>query len=181
MTAEIFKRARLLVLFGLAALPIGLIYSGWLPHVFGLLTLSVALTVIFWHLRERIHAILLVFLLVIFAATVASQPPPKVFVSDTAADGVSPLVESWSAQGPFNEALPIVVHIVLDEMMSTGAMADELPGGADARRGLHDLGERHGLRTHDSVYSRDFFTGHSMPFLMTDDYRAQARSHVGTA
>jgi hypothetical protein len=144
-------------------------------QVLGLPAAVVAVYLAFWYLRERIHAILFVFLVVTLGATIVTQPRLHLPAAEANADGADRLVESWSAQGPFNEDLPVVFHIVLDEMMSPGGMTEDLPGGVETRRALYDLGDRHGLRTYDAVYSRDFFTARALPNLMAADYQDSRR------
>jgi hypothetical protein len=175
------RNTQSLLLVGLAALPLALVYAGVLPHVFGVLTAAAVVYLVFWYLRERIHAILLVFLVVSLGATIVTQPRPHLFVAGARADGAEALVDTWSTQGPFDEELPIILHIVLDEMMSPGGMTEDLPGGAETQRALYDLGDRHGLRTYDAVYSRDFFTGLSLPHLMATDYRDRRRADAEPA
>jgi hypothetical protein len=155
--------------------PLALIYAGVLPHVVGIGVAAVALAWCFWLLRDQIHSVILMFLSVSLVSTIATQPWPKVSLAGVEAKTPESLVESWSASGRFDETLPIVLHLAFDEMMSPGAITNDLPGGAETRQALHDLADRHGLRTFDAVYSRDFFSGVALPNLMETDYRAENR------
>lgn len=155
--------------------PLALIYAGVLPHVFGIGVAAAVLAWCFWLLREQIHSVILAFLSVSLVSTIATQPRPKVSLGSVEAKTPESLLESWSTSGRFDETLPIVLHMAFDEMMSPGAITDDLPGGAETRQALHDLATRHGFRTFDAVYSRDFFSGVALPNLMETDYRADGR------
>ena len=59
--------------------------------------------------------------------------------------------------------------------MSPGAIDPELPFGPATRQAFYELGERFGLRTLDSVYSRSFFSGTSLPNLFEAEWRGRTR------
>src|SRR5690606_9030958 len=104
--------------------------------------------------------------LVAFVGTVGSTQwlnlsPPRAIEDDAEA-----LAATWREKGPFDERLPLVVHIVFDEMMSSGAIDTQLPGGPALRDQMRDVSAAHGFRLFESIYSRFFFSGVSIPNLM---------------
>jgi hypothetical protein len=156
-----------------AAIPIVLAYFGVVPPVASLVAVAILLGALYWTLRAHVHAILLVFLAVIAVTTIASRPAPRIAAQNVLDDNPDALVGAWRGKGPFDDRLPIVVHILLDEMQSTGAMPPDVPDAAAVRRTLYDLGERHGLTTYDSVYSRHYFSGISIPNLFNAGFEGR--------
>lgn len=152
--------------------PLALVYAGWLPPVAGLLTAAGLVGAIAWWWRDRMPGILAVFAGALLLSTVVSSPAPKVFAEPGGATEAPP-IDGFRSTGPFNEALPVIVHIVLDEMQSTGAIDASATVGAAARDRLLAMGERNGLRTFDSVYSRYFFSGVALPNLMNAELEGQ--------
>ena len=168
------KRSRawlpILVAIAIAAGLLLSIVVGALPSTAGIVAIAVVLTAIFWQLRAHVPSILLVFATVLLVSVVVTQRAPKIRPDRFEVHEGKRLSAKWSASGKFNEKLPIVVHIVLDEMMSTGAMTGELPGAAVTRQALLDLGEKHSFRTFDSVYSRYYYTSEVLSNLMAREY-----------
>lgn len=152
----------------LAVLLAGLVVAGTLPSVYGLAALWLLVAAVYWSLRDRIHDILLVFVTVFLLLVVISNPAPR--LSDPI--GVARLEQRW-AKGPFDDRLPVILHLVFDEMMSPGAADQSVPETVEAREILHRLGGRYGLRTFDSVYSRSYFSGVSLPNLFNSEYLGQ--------
>lgn len=153
---------------------LALIFLGLLPGAFGLVAALIVIAAVYWRLRDRIQNILLVFVSVFLAMIIVQSPAPR--ISD--AQEVANLRTTWAASGEFDERLPVVLHLVFDEMMSPGAIDETIPTGATARQELYALGERYGLRTFDSVYSRSFFSGVSMPNLFNAEYHGDtSRAH----
>ena len=144
---------------------VGLIAAGRLPPVFGLVAMTIVVALVFWTVRHRLQNILMVFFSVFLALVVINSPRPR--LSDP--KRVERLQQQWN-RGAFDTRLPAVLHLVFDEMMSPGGLDDELPGAVQARQSLYALGERYGLRTYDSVYSRAFFSGVSLPNLFNAEY-----------
>ena len=166
---------RRLLVSAAGLIPLILVYAGAVPPAFGLVTLAWTLACVFWFLRARIHGILLVFLTVMLAGAVVGRPFPKLSGDDFASEAPDALAKKWSAHGPFNAQLPVVVHIIFDELMSPGGLTSDIPGADRARQAYYDLGSRYGFRTFDSVYSRYFFSGVSIPNLMNADYLGHTR------
>jgi hypothetical protein len=146
------------------------IFAGALPPVAGLVAVALLLTAVFWRIRAHLPSILLVFIAVLFAAVVVTHRLPKLRADRNDAREADDLSRKWAASGRFNENLPIVVHLVFDEMMSTGGMTSDLPGGERTRRLLLDFGEKHAFRVFDSVYSRYWTTGRAIPNMMNREY-----------
>ena len=166
------SRATALAVGGVASLLTLGVLTGLVPPVAGVLVLWLALSYLYWLMRSHISSILLVFFGVMLLATIVSQPAPKLAASEAGfSDSSDSLVERWSGTGSFNEELPIVLHILFDELMSPGAMTDDLPGGAESRQVVYDFGERYSFRTFDAVYSRQFFSNLSIWNLMNTEYR----------
>ena len=147
---------------------VALVAAGSLPPVFGLAAMTILAALMYWTIRDRVQNILLVFFSIFLALVVVNSPRPR--LSDP--KGVERLQQLWSRVG-FDNALPVVLHLVLDEMMSPGGIDPRLPGAVPAQRSLSALGERYGLRTYDSVYSRAFFSGVSIPNLFNAEYRGK--------
>ena len=153
------------LLIGFATVLAGFVVAGTLPPVYGLGALWLLVAAVYWPLRERIHDILLVFVTVFLLLVVISSPAPR--LADPIR--VTRLEQRW-AKGPFDNRLPVILHLVFDEMMSPGATDASVPDTANARTALYSLGERYGLRTFDSVYSRSYFSGVSLPNLFNGEY-----------
>jgi hypothetical protein len=159
----------LLLVCGAAAGLLAGIFAGALPPAAGLAAVTLVVATVFWHLRRHLPALLLVFFAVLLATVVAGHRWPRLREGAGGTDA-DRLARDWAASGPFNRDLPVVLHLVFDEMMSPGAIADELPGGSDVRQAMHTLAATHSLRVFDSVYSRHFFTGDSLHNLMNREY-----------
>jgi sulfatase-like protein len=158
----------IVIALALALALVGLIAIGALPAVFGLVAITIVAAVVYWTVRDRAQNILLVFVSVFLALIVVNGPTPR--LSDP--KGLERLQQLWN-RGAFDDRLPVVLHLVFDEMMSPGAIAEDLPGAVPARQSLYALGERYGLRTYDSVYSRAYFSGVSIPNLFNAEYRGK--------
>ncbi|MEZ5319802.1 MAG: sulfatase-like hydrolase/transferase [Vicinamibacterales bacterium] len=165
--------AVLIVVLALVAGPLGLVYAGWLPPAAGLVSVGAATALVFWKLRDRIHGILLVFVGVLLVSTMVASPRPKIVADDLGADDDAALAARFRAAGPFRTDLPVTVHLIFDEMQSTGAIDTATPAGEAARAQLLAVADRHGLRTFDSVYSRYFFSGVSMPNMMNAEFEGR--------
>jgi hypothetical protein len=159
----------LLAIFIAAAMVLS-IYKGALPPVTGVAATALVLVTLFWLMRAHLPSILLVFVAVLLAGVVTTQRPPKVRVARLAAEEGERLSQKWKASGRFNENLPIVVHLVFDEMMSPGALPDDVEGSAETRQALLAIAEKHSFRTFDSVYSRYYYTSDSIPNMMNREY-----------
>ncbi|HEU4888959.1 MAG TPA: hypothetical protein VFV49_13820, partial [Thermoanaerobaculia bacterium] len=160
----------LLAVFGIAAVVVLLIFVGVLPPVTGSFAVVLVLTAVFWQIRTHLSSILLVFVTVLLASVVVTHRLPKLFPDRMEADEGEQLSRKWAASGKFDEKLPIVVHLVFDEMMSPGAMTDDLPTASRTREALSDFGERHSFRTFGSVYSRHYHTREAIPSMVNGEY-----------
>lgn len=149
--------------------PLALVYAGWLPPVAGPISVCAGVGLVYWWRRDRIDRVLLVFAGVLLLSTVVTSPLPKVLVERAGDDG-APLVGSFRSDRSFATELPVIVHVVFDEMLSTGAIDTSTPVGLAAQEQLIAVSDRHGLRTFDSVYSRYFFSGASLPNLMNAEF-----------
>ncbi|HEU4887118.1 MAG TPA: sulfatase-like hydrolase/transferase [Thermoanaerobaculia bacterium] len=159
-----------LIAFVAAGVMLLLISLGVLPPVFGLLAVAVVLATIFWKIREQLPSILLVFVVVLLASVVITKRPPKVRPNRIEANESERLSRKWAASGRFDSRLPIVVHLLFDEMMSPGAITDDLPGGEQVRKSLYAFGDKNSFRVFDSVYGRYYFTNDVLPNLMGREY-----------
>jgi hypothetical protein len=165
-----------------AAAPAALVYGGVWPPPAALISICAFVAAAFWALRDRIHGVMLVFLVALLAATVALLPGIKVFSDRPSTDDHEQLSAAWRASGPFDERLPIVVHMVFDELTAPGAIDQSLASGPATREALVGLGNRHGLRTSDAVYSRYFFSAVALPNLLHDEFLGRSRTaNVTTA
>ncbi len=163
----------LLGVCAIAGIVVWSIFAGVLPPFAGMLAAALVLTTIFWLIRAHLPSILLVFVTVLLVSVVATQRLPKWRPDRIETHEGDRLARKWAASGQFNQKLPIVVHLVFDEMMSVGAMTDDLPGGSEMRASLQAFGEKHSLRMFDSAYSRYFFSGESLPNMMNPEYRGR--------
>lgn len=143
---------------------------GLLPPFAGIVALALVVTTLFWLIRAHLPSILLVFVVVLLGGVVTNHRWPKLRAEALKHQDAADLSRNWAASGAFNTKLPIVLHLVFDEMMSPGAMTADLPGGPDMRQSLEAFGEKHSLRMYDSVYSRQFFTGDVLPNLFNREY-----------
>jgi hypothetical protein len=159
-----------LVFCAIAGGAVALIFAGVLPSIYGIAAIALVLTAFFWLIRAQLPSILLVFAAVLLASVAVTQQAPKLRPDRMQADEGLRLSGKWKASGKFDEKLPIVVHLVFDEMMSVGAMTDDLPGAAQTRQALLEFGEKHSFRIFDSAYSRYFYTSEALPELMNREY-----------
>jgi hypothetical protein len=169
----------LLLAFAIAACVLLLIARHVLPPVAGLLAVAAILTAVFWQIRAHLPSILLVFTAVLLASVVATQRPPRIRPDRMESQETEQLARKWASSGNFDSRLPIVVHLIFDEMMSPGGMTDDLPGGAATRQALLDFGEKHSFRIFGSVYSRSYYTGESLPNLMNQEYLGRKEDSFG--
>lgn len=147
------------------------IVTGALPPPVGFVAIALVVATVFWQVRAHLPSILLVFVMILLVSVVVTQRPPKLRADRIAADEAGKLSKAWMASGPFDQSLPIVLHLVFDEMMSVGAITDDLPGGSKTRQSLQAFAEKHSFRMFDSVYSRYFFSGESLTNMMNSEYR----------
>jgi hypothetical protein len=155
-----------------AALTAAIVF-GVLPPAGGLLALAIVLGTGFWRIRAHVAPILCVFFAVLLLTTVVSQQVPRLGTDRVEAREGDQLARTWAESGSFDRRLPIVLHLVFDEMMSTGAMSEDLPGGRTTRDSWRSFAATHGFRLFDSVYSRYFFSGEALPNLMSPEYRGR--------
>ncbi|MFL6244706.1 MAG: sulfatase-like hydrolase/transferase [Thermoanaerobaculia bacterium] len=158
------------MIFATAALVVFLVFAGMLPPVAGSLAVALVVAGIFWLIRTQLPSILLVFVAVLLVSVVVTHRLPKMRPDRVEAQEGDQLSKKWAASGKFNEKLPIVIHLVFDEMLSVGAMTDDLPTAARTREALLDFGEKHSFRIFDSVYSRYYYTAESIPHMMHREY-----------
>jgi hypothetical protein len=163
----------LLVVFCIAALTVPLIVSGVLPPFTGSLAVAVVLTAVFWQIRDHLPFILLVFVVTLLVSVVFTHRLPKLRPDRMEAEEGNRLSKKWAASGTFDEKLPIVVHLVFDEMLSVGAMTHDLPTALRTREALLNFGEKHAFRTFDSVYSRYYYTSEAIPNMVNREYLGQ--------
>ncbi|HEV3486620.1 MAG TPA: sulfatase-like hydrolase/transferase [Vicinamibacterales bacterium] len=159
-----------LLVLALAAGAVLSIYTGALPPNAGIVAVALVLLTLFWLLRAHLPRILLVFFAVLLIGAAVTRRLPKLRADALDASESENLARKWATSGRFNETLPIVVHLIFDEMMSPGGFTNDIPGGAEMRESLLRFGEKHSLRMFDSVYSRYFFSGESMPNMMSPEY-----------
>lgn len=175
--AKLGKRSRLriglifLVLWTIAVGLVLMIQAGLVPAVAGFIGVALVLTGSLWRIRRHLPSILLVFVTVLLVGVVATHQLPKLRADRLEAAEGDDLSLQWAADGTFDPDLPIVVHMVFDEMMSVGAIPQDLSGGPEMRQSLLRFAEEHSFRIFDSVYSRHFFSGDTLPSLMGREYR----------
>jgi hypothetical protein len=161
------------VVFAIAVAVVLSIAAGALPPVTGTLAVALVVATLFWLIRNHLPSILLVFVAVLLGGVLTTQRWPKLRPDRAKASDVEPLSRTWAASGHFDPKLPIVVHLLFDEMMSPGAMTDDVPGAAGMRESFEAFAQKHSLRLYESVYSRQFFTGDVIPNLMDAEYRGK--------
>ena len=159
-----------LIVGGITGAVLLLMFLGLLPPVSGMVAFAVVLTTVFWLIRTHLPSILLVFVAVLLVSVLITQPLPKIRADRIDAQETERLSRDWKGSGKFNENLPIVVHLVFDELASAGAMTEDLPGGTKTREALLEFGEKYSFRTFDSVYSRYYYTSESLDHLMNREY-----------
>lgn len=163
---------RVLVLTGVIVPPL-VVRLGWAPGSLCLLSLFACMVWLFWSIRARAAGVMLVFVVAAFAASVLSGPLPNLGSADPAGRDTLELAAEWAGSNDFRSDLPVVVHIVLDEMVSTGAMTDDLGDGHAIREALYASASAHGMRIFDSVYSRRYYSGVALPNLMNAEFEGR--------
>lgn len=146
---------------------------GWAPGSLCLVSLFACLLWLFWSIRARAAGVMLVFVAAAFATSVLSEPVPNLGSADPAGRDTDDLASEWAGSNDFRSDRPIVIHIVLDEMASTGAMTDDLGGGNAVRQALYTSAAAHGMRIFDSVYSRRYYSGVALPNLMNAEFEGR--------
>lgn len=169
-----------LVSCAIAGLLVLSIFTAILPPSVGIVAVAIVLVSAFWLLRTHLPSILLVFMGVLLVSVVVTGRVPKLRRDRMHADEGARLSQAWKASGKFDERLPIVVHMVFDELTSVGAMTDDLPGASTTRQMLLDLGDKYSFRTYGSIYSRSYYTAQSIPQMMNAGYlgRTEKESFV---
>lgn len=140
--------------------------------VYSTLVITIAVIYfIFWNLRRTIVSILAVFFSVVMVATIVKQPLPK-------------LTDSMSHQSIDNQNtpepgktdspdLPIVLHIIFDELLSPSAIDLDIDGGRELHKNMLELSEQFDFRLYGRVYGRHYFSAVSMPNMMNGEYKIQ--------
>lgn len=154
-------------------LPAALIVVGRLPPGFALVTLTAVVSWGLWRIRTHAATLILVFLLVALLGTIASRPWLNLETADLSDGGGATLGETWASEQRFDGELPIVLHVVFDELMSPGGIDPSLPGGRAAIDAVHAMARAHGLRLYDSIYSRFYYSGVSLPNLIHAEYTGE--------
>ena len=153
-----------------AVLPLLAIVLGVVPPGFGLISAGTLVSWLLWRIRGHAASLLLVFLTVALAGTIIGQPWLNLKESDLAADDGGARADLWAAGGRFDERLPVVLHLVFDELISSGGIDPTLPGGAETVLAMKQVASTQGLRLYDSVYSRFYYSGVSIPNMMHAEY-----------
>ena len=101
-------------------IPLLLVLAGVLPAAGGTLSLIAVAALLLWPARRHAGGLLLVVAITALAMTVVSGPALQVRASGMdAADGAI-LARDWRSEASFDERLPVVLHVVLDEMAVRG-------------------------------------------------------------
>ena len=114
-----------------------------------------------WVVRRHAATILMAVIGAFFLATIVLHPAFLPGRFDKSAHVAS--------QRTAPSDLPIVVHLVFDELMAPGAMALYQPAGAEAAKAMMSLNERFGFRLYGRVYSRHYFTVDSLGSMLNYD------------
>lgn len=151
---------------------VGVVLPKW-----GVLGIFIGIAWVLWRLREQAAPLVAVFLSVLLIGVIFSPPYPKWLdeVIDTATG--EQLAAGWAKSGGFDQELPIVLHLVFDEMMAAGAIPQEIPGAVELRESLYSLSDAFGMRLFDSVYARDFFSAISIPNVLNAEYRGRSATN----
>lgn len=114
-----------------------------------------------WGVRQHAATILVAVMGMFFLATMVLHPAylPGRF------DKTAHAAVQRTAPGD----LPIVVHLVFDELMAPGAMALHQPAGAEVAKAIVSLNEQFGFRLYGRVYSRHYFTVDSLGSMVNYD------------
>jgi hypothetical protein len=148
----------------------GSIFFGLLQPAWGVAAVAVGVTWLFWHARGQVASVFLVFLSALLLGAILTHPRPKIYDDPIDKSTGESLAREWSGGGRFERDLPIVLHVVLDELIAPGAIPDDMEGGPEIRQSLYDLTSAFGLRVYDSVYSRNFFSAISLPNVVNAEY-----------
>jgi hypothetical protein len=166
------------LLAGLVVIPAALVFAGLAPVAVGSLSAFGVAVIAVVALRGHAAALLLVGLTAALLATIYAEPWLNVRASDIESGDGAAAAGEWRSQGPFNGALPVVLHIVLDEMMSPGAIDVTLPGGEATRNVIYEFGRRYDFRVFDSVFSRYFWSQGALVSVLNMDGLAADPSNV---
>lgn len=139
-----------------------------------LVAVFLAVTWGIWHIRIQLASIMSVFLGVLLLGAMVSPPYLKLHDDRIDTSTAGELGQTWARSGAFDTRLPIVLHLVFDEMISPGAIPVRVPGGTDLRASLYSLGREHGFRIFDSVYAREFFSAISIPNVLNAEYAGRS-------
>ena len=95
-------------------------------------------------------------------STIINQPLPKFNNSSDPSKGF--------AQSETLKDLPIVLHIIFDELLSPEAINLNIESGRELHSRMLKINEDFGFRNFGRIYSRHFFSAVSMPNMMNHDY-----------
>lgn len=130
---------------------------------------------VLWILRQHVTTILATIFGAIFLTTIILHPvlfPDKFFASKNA----NRMSDSTSASAH----LPIVIHIVFDELMSPEAMSLRGHAGKDVAAMMKDFSEKFKFRLYGRVYSRHYFTADSLGTMFNFDATSLKSTLSGT-
>lgn len=164
-----------MVVLAVNAAALSLIYVGAIAPTWGLLGVVLLGALAGWAIRTHVAGIACVFAVVSLLGTVAAAP--RLAMVPPADRHLGSAAEDWRQQEGFDERLPVVIHVILDEMTSAGAIPDDVPAGPAVRAALRNFGRAEGFRVFDSVYSRFFFSGISIPNMMTEEFAGRDNAH----
>lgn len=116
--------------------------AGKLVFTLGIVTVFAAAL---WLVRRRMHVILFVGAVALFASTLLVPP----------------------AQA--REQSPSLIYIIMDEMIGVAGIDQSLPGGEQVHTELRNMLDRHGFRVYERAFSRHFFSQRSIPAMLAFD------------
>lgn len=117
---------------------------------------------IFWNLRVNIISILAIFFSVTAITTVINQPLPKF---NNSSDLGNIPIEAGNL-----ENLPIILHIIFDELLSPEAINLNIESGRELHSKMLKINDDFGFRNFGRIYSRHFFSPVSIPNMFDSEY-----------
>jgi hypothetical protein len=132
-------------------------------------SLLAAASWLFWRMGPQAQPLALIMLSASLVPTVATSPGLKLLPSRSALPSPETWIQQWQSTPPPASSLPVVLHVILDELISPGAIALDLPRADEVRNLMYGFAQRHAFRLYDSIYARHFWTSGSLALVMNAD------------
>ena len=137
-----------------------------------LLTLFSCLFWCLWLIRKHASTILAIVFGTLFAGTVLDDPTPLKFWDSQKISFIqgSNVVSASASGSTASQELPIVVHLLLDELLAPESIPFDIEGGKEVFDTIKDVHGKYRFRLYGRVYSRYYRSSNSILSLINFDF-----------